>query len=406
MQVAKGLGGIAVTRLALVNARLITGDAVVEGSLVVEEGRIAAVGPGVAAPADAEVVDLGGCYLAPGFIELHTHGGGGYSLLTEDPAEVGAYARWVAARGVTSFLIGVAGGEHERTLRALRRSAAFFDRPSPGPPAGRAGAEALGYFLEGPFLNPRRKGAFPEAWLRAPDVVQFRQYVQATGGRLRLLTLAPELPGGDALIAAALEAGTVPSMGHTDATYEEALHSFEVGIRHVTHCFNGMRPLAHRDPGCLGAALTSPSVICELILDGSHVHPAAAALLVRAKGVDGTVLITDAIPPAGGEGGTIEWEGIKARVVGKAAVREDGSIIGSVGTADDLVRNAVAWLPVTLPEAVRMVAHNPARVLGLEGQKGSLRPGADADLVVLDDELQVVMTLVGGRVVYRRGEGL
>jgi N-acetylglucosamine-6-phosphate deacetylase len=392
-----------VARLALVNARLITGDAAVEGGLVVEEGRIATVGSGVAAPTDTEVVDLGGCYLAPGFIELHTHGGGGYSLLTEDPAEVEAYARWVAARGVTSFLIGVAGGEHERTLRALRRSAAFFDRPSPGPPVGRAGAEALGYFLEGPFLNPRRKGAFPEAWLRAPDVVQFHQYVQATGGRLRLLTLAPELPGGDALIAAALEAGTVPSMGHTDATYEEALHSFEVGIRHVTHCFNGMRPFAHRDPGCLGAALTSPAVICELILDGSHVHPAAAALLVRAKGVDGTVLITDAIPPAGGEGGTIEWEGMRAKVVGRAAVREDGSIIGSVGTADDLVRNAVAWLPVTLPEAVRMVTHNPARVLGLEASKGSLRPGADADLVVLDDELQVVMTLVRGRVVYRRG---
>ena len=132
-------------------------------------------------------------------------------------------------------------------------------------------------------------------------------------------------------------------------------------------------------------------------------HPAAAGLLVRAKGVDRTVLITDAIPPAGCEGDAIEWEGMKARVVGKAAVREDGSIIGSVGTADDLLRNAVAWLPVTLPEAVRMVGHNPARVLGLE-RKGSLRPGADADLVVLDESLHVVMTLVGGRVVYRRGE--
>ena len=262
-------------RLALVNARLITADAVAEGGVLVEEGRIAAVGRDVKAPADAEVLDLGGRYLAPGFIELHTHGGGGHSLRTEDPAEVEAYARWATSWGVTSFLVGVVGGEHERTLRALKRSAAFFERPS-------AGAGALGYFLEGPFLNPRRKGAFPEAWLGPPDVGQFRQYVEATGGRLRLITLAPELPGADALIAAALEAGAVPSMGHSDATYEEALHSFEVGVRHVTHCFNGMRPLAHRDPGCLGAALTVPSVTCELILDGSHVHPAAAALLVRA----------------------------------------------------------------------------------------------------------------------------
>jgi N-acetylglucosamine-6-phosphate deacetylase len=385
-------------RLGLTNARLIAHDAVVEGGVLVEGERIAAAGPGVAAPAGAEVVDVGGCFVAPGFIELHTHGGGGFSLLTEDPAEVEAYARWVTSHGVTSFLIGVAGGEHERTLRALRRSAAFFEGPSPG-------AEALGYFLEGPFLNLKRKGAFPEAWLRPPDVGQFHQYVEATGGRLRLLTLAPELPGGDALVAAALEAGTVPSLGHSDATLEEAGHAFDVGVRHVTHCYNAMRPLAHRDPGCLGAALTSPAVTCELILDGSHVNPTAAVLLVLAKGVDGTVLITDAIPPAGCEGDTIEWEGMEARVVGRAAVREDGSIIGSVSTTDDLVRNAVAWLPVTLPEAVRMVSRNPARVLGLEERKGSLRPGADADLVVLDERLQVVMTLVRGSVVYRRGEG-
>ena len=382
-------------RLALLNARLITADAVVEGGLLVEEGRIAAAGSGVEAPAGAEVLDLGGRYLAPGFIELHTHGGGDHSLLTEDPAEVEAYARWVASSGVTSFLIGVAGGEHERTLRALQRSAAFFERPS-------AGALALGYFLEGPFLNPRRKGAFPEAWLRPPDVAQFRQYVEATGGRLRLITLAPELPGADALIAAALEAGAVPSMGHSDATYEEALHAFEVGVRHVTHCFNGMRPLAHRDPGCLGAALTSPGVTCELILDGSHVHPAAAALLVRAKGVDGTVLITDAIPPAGTGRETLKWEGMKAKVMGRAAVREDGSIIGSLATTDVLVRHAVAWLPVTLPEAVRMVTRNPARVLGLKGRKGALSPGADADLVVLDDDLRVAMTVIRGQVAYRR----
>jgi len=384
-----------VDRLALLNARLITADAVVEGGLLVEEGRIAAAGSGVEAPADAEVLDLGGRYLAPGFVELHTHGGGDHSLLTEDPAEVEAYARWVASSGVTSFLIGVAGGEHERTLRALQRSAAFFERPS-------AGALALGYFLEGPFLNPRRKGAFPEAWLRPPDADQFRQYVEATGGRLRLITLAPELPGADALIAAALEAGAVPSMGHSDATYEEALHSFEVGVRHVTHCFNGMRPLAHRDPGCLGAALTSPGVTCELILDGSHVHPAAAALLVRAKGVDGTVLITDAIPPAGTGRETLKWEGMKAKVMGRAAVREDGSIIGSLATTDVLVRHAVAWLPVTLPEAVRMVTRNPARVLGLKGRKGALSPGADADLVVLDDDLRVAMTVIRGQVAYRR----
>jgi N-acetylglucosamine-6-phosphate deacetylase len=384
-----------VAATALVNARLILADSIVEGALVVEGPAILDVGPTVSPPEGARVIDLAGRYLAPGLIDIHVHGGGGYSLIGGEAEQIRAYARWVVSRGVTSFLISAVGGEHRATLRNLRACAAALDFPT-------GGAQPLGLHLEGPFLNPKRRGAFPEPWLHLPDVARFRAYVEAASGRIRQVTLAPELPGADELVAAVVEAGAVPAMGHSDATYEQALRAFSLGVRHVTHCYNAMRPMLHRDPGCLVAALTSDSVTCELILDGAHVHPAAAELLVRAKGPDRTVLVTDAMPLAGLDAlppGYVE-AGIQVR--GGAAFSKDGTIIGSVATLDELVRNAVRWLPLTLPEAVRLATVNPALAIGARG-KARLAPGADADLVVLDERLEVAMTLVGGEVVYERG---
>ncbi len=382
------------TVTALTDARLILPDRVVDGSVLFEGGSIVAAGPSVVAPAGAESIDAEGLYVAPGFIDIHVHGGGGISLFTDDPEQIRAYARWVTSRGVTSFVISTVAADHDSTIRNLRGSVAAL-REATG------GARPLGFHLEGPFLNPRRKGAFAESALRLPNAREFGAYVEAAGGAIRQVTLAPELPGAEDLVRAVLDAGAVPAMGHTDATYEEARRAFELGVRHVTHCYNAMRPLAHRDPGCLGAALTSDRVTCELICDGAHVHPAAAELLVRAKGVDRTVLVTDGMTLAGTGEGVLEWEGGRIEVKGLAAVRDDGTLVGSVATMDDLVRNAVRWLPVTLPEAVRMATLNPARVIGEEG-RGRIEPGAAADLVLLDDDLRVVSTLVAGRVVYRR----
>lgn len=374
---------------AFVNARLVLPDCLAEGALLARDGRIERVGPDVSPPPGAEVIDLDGRYLAPGFIDIHVHGGGGHSLMTDDAAEIEAYARWVVSRGVTSFLASTSAQDHAAILRRLEACLPAL-RPLPG------AAEPLGFHLEGPFLNPQRKGAFPEAWLRAPNARDFEQYARAADGRIRQVTLAPELPGADELIAAVRRMGTVPAMGHTDATYDEAMHSFELGVSHVTHCFNAMRPFLHRDPGCLGAILTSAQVTAELIADGSHVYPAAAALLVRAKGVERTVLVTDGIPLAGlGRVDQGVW-GENVRVEGSVVVRADGTIAGSVATLDELVRNACAWLGADLPEAVRMASLNPARVIGLEGTKGALRPGLAADLVVLDDELRVLQTYVAG----------
>ena len=219
---------------------------------------------------------------------------------------------------------------------------------------------------------------------------------------MRIVTLAPELPGSEALIAAVVEASAVAALGHSDATYEEAQHAFALGVRHVTHCYNAMRPFQHRDPGCLAAALNSREVTVELIADGVHVHPGAMELLLRAKGVERTVLVSDGIPLAGAGDGVFDLQGEEIRVEGGVARRADGALAGSTATMDEAVRNAAAWLPVSRAEAVRMATLNPAAVIGLDGRKGRVAPGFDADLVVLSAELEVEMTFVAGEPAYRR----
>ncbi len=377
---------------AIVNARLVLSDEIEVGSILVSDGVIRQVGD-FEPPPGAEVFDAGRRYVAPGLIDIHVHGGGGHSLMTDDPREAEAYARWVTQHGVTSFLVSTAAPDQERLARRLEALAGVV-----GPTHG--GAQVLGFHLEGPFLNPVRRGAFDPAWLRPPDARAYRELAAAARCHVRQVTLAPELPGADALIAAVLESGATPAMGHTDATYDDAKRAVKLSVRHATHVFNAMRPFGHRDPGCLGAILTEPDVTAELILDGAHVHPAAAALLVRAKGSDGVVIVTDAIPLAGAAGPAATWEGMEVRVEGGKAVRADGTIVGGVTTLERMVRNAIDWLGVSLPEAVRMASLNAAAVIGVDDHKGSLAAGKDADFIVLDEELRVVETCVKGEHVY------
>lgn len=377
---------------AIVNARLVLHDHVVVGSLLIGDGVIRQVGD-FEPPPGADVFDAGRRYVAPGLVDIHVHGGGGYSLMTDDPEEVRAYARWVVRSGVTSFLISTAAPGHERLLRRLEACVAAV-----GPMHG--GAEPLGFHLEGPFINPARRGAFDAAWLTPPDAGAYRELAAAARGQVRQVTLAPELPGADALIASVLESGSAAAMGHTDADAGQAARAVGLGVRHVTHTFNAMRPFAHRDPGCLGVILTEPSLTAELIADGAHVHPVAGLALVRTKGPDGVALVTDAIPLAGTPGPAAVWEGMNVRIEGGKAIRADGTIVGGVTTLDRMVANAVRWFGVSMPEAVRMASLVPAAVIGMDDRKGSLAAGKDADVIVLDDDLRVVETYVRGEHVY------
>jgi N-acetylglucosamine-6-phosphate deacetylase len=380
----------------ITNVRLVLDHAVREGCAVIDGGRIAGVHVGCCElPRGAEVIDGGGRLLAPGLIDMHVHGGGGFDLMSDDPEQVRSYARWIVSRGVTSFLVSTSGRDHADILRRLRAVA-----PAVG--AGPGAARALGFHLEGPYINPARKGAFPPPWLRAPSADEYRELVDASNNTVRQVTLAPELPGADALIDAVVASGATAAIGHTDATFDEAMRAIARGCTHVTHTFNAMRPFGHRDPGVLGAAMTT-DVTAELIGDGAHVDYAAARVLLRAKGARNIALITDAMPLAGTADGEGVWEGQAIRVEGGKAVRvADGTIIGGVITLDQTMRNAVEHLDAPLHDAVSMASGVPARALGLGDRYGALAAGLAADFVLLDDALTVVETWVAGERVWRR----
>ena len=380
--------------LALVNARLALPDGEREGGVLVDAGRITDVlAPGQTPPERAGRVDCGGRLIAAGLIDVHVHGGGGRSLMTDDPVEVRAYARWVVRHGVTSFLISTSGRDHAEILRRLSALA-----PVVGREAGSA--RVLGFHLEGPYINPVRKGAFDARWLRPPSAGEYRDLFEASGGAIRQMTLAPELPGADALIRAIVESGAAAAIGHTDATYEQVRRAIDLGATHVTHCFNAMRPFGHRDPGVLGAILESDAVSAELIGDGAHVDYAAARVLLRAKGADRIVLVTDGMPLAGTPDGEAEWEGERIRVDGGKAVRDDGTIVGGVTTLDQMVQNAAQYMGVERDDALRMASGNAARAVGVGEAYGALAPGHAADFVLLDDGLRVVETWVAGERVF------
>lgn len=379
---------------AFVNARIVLETRVHEGCVIVRDGLIGGVHIGACPiPNDADVVDCGGRYLAPGLIDVHVHGGGGHSLMTDDPSEVRAYARWVAKRGVTGFLVSTSGRDHAEILRRLESLA-----PVVGCEPGAA--RVLGFHLEGPYINPVRKGAFPAHWLRTPDVDEYWELVAAANKQVRQVTLAPELNGADALIEVVLASGAVAAIGHTDASYEEAMRAFELGVTHVTHCFNAMRPFSHRDPGCLAAIMSSDGVTTELIGDGAHVDYAAARVLIRAKRPQDVVLVTDGMTLAGTSEGESEWEGQAIRVEGGKAVRiADNTIIGGVITLDQTMRNAVQHLGLPLEAAVAMAATYPARAMRLGDRYGAIEAGLAADFVLLDDGLNVHQTYVAGHLI-------
>ena len=381
----------------LLNARVLTPDGELAGAtVVVRDGRIEVVGAGLVPPTGAETFDLTGFTLAPGFIDIHVHGGSGFSLITEDPEEIRSYARWVVSRGVTGFLVTLVGAPLPQMKRWLAAAAAAGEE-------AESAARCLGVHLEGPFVNPARRGALPAEGLRPPDVAKFLALAEAAQGRLKVITLAPELPGAADVVAAARQRGVVVSMGHTDATYEQALEAIEWGVRQATHCFNGMRPFHHRDPGCLGTILSSPRLSAELIADGVHVHPGAMALLLAAKGPQGTILITDGIAAAGLGDGAYSLAGEAIQVRDGVASLPDGTLAGSVVTMDQAVRNVVSASGgglASLPKAVRMASSNPAAALGLGQRLGRIAPGFAADLVALDDRQEVAMTFVGGQPAY------
>ena len=349
--------------------KLLTPHGVVDGAVKVSRGRIAAIRP--SAPRGARTLSARGGYVAPGFVDLHVWG---------EPSVV---SRDAVHGGTTAFLTALGPEPADRLIgRVVRRAdGSWLD-----------GAQCVGIHLEGPFLNPARGGALPKRWMRSPRTAELERLTRAAGGRLKLITMAPELPGSLEAIRWCRARRIAVSLGHSQATAADALHAIDAGASAVTHVFNGMAPFHHREPGLLDVALTDPRLVAMAILDGVHISAHAFRLLVRAKGPDGVALVTD----------SIRHEGWTVTRKHGAYYTAHGVLAGSGLTMIRAVRNAVTAGGTSLPEAVRMASTTPARLLGLK-DRGVLAAGGRADLVVFDRRFSVLMTIVGGDVVYERG---
>ncbi len=379
--------------LFIANATIYTPTQRIErGAVLIEGARIAAVGPAghVPCPSDAQVIDAGGLLLTPGFIDLQFNGGFGQDF-TADPATIWAVAAQLPQYGVTAFLPTI-------ITAPLEKSALGQRVVTEGQPAGYRGATPLGLHIEGPFLNPAKKGAHNPAYLRLPTLDAVADWSPANG--VRLATLAPELPGALPAIEALSCRGVLVSSGHSTATYEEAMAGFDAGIRYGTHLFNAMPSLLHRDPGLPGALLTDERVTVGLIADGIHTHPAIVKLVWQALGPARLNLVTDAMAALGMSPGQHLLGDYEVTVDGETCRLADGTLAGSILSMDQALRNLLAFTGCTLEEALQTMTTTAARAIGLERERGQVAPGFIADLALLSPDLHVRGTIVDGELVY------
>lgn len=360
--------------VAIVHADLYTpARRIADGAVVFAEGRILAVGPTreVRIPRGAERIDAEGRPVTPGLIDLHIHGVEGCDLFGPDLSEA---ARRLPRYGVTAFAPTTLTLPEEEILPRLAAMARVIENPP-------AGARILGIHIEGPHLSPKRPGMANPAWFRPLTPEAVARYQAAAGGHIALWTFAPEEGEALAAIPALRAHGIVPVIGHSDATYDQAVEAIRRGARQVTHFFNAMRSFHHREPGLFTAALLDSEVIAQLIADGHHVHPAAIQLLFRVKGARGVALISDAAPMAGLPPGRYTWLGYEVIVADGRCQTPDGALAGSIALMNEGLRVLIEVVGIDPADAVRSATETPARALGLR-TLGRLRPGAPADLVL------------------------
>lgn len=342
-------------------------------------------------------IDAAGLLVLPGFVDMHVHGGGGADFMHGTSGAVRQAARTHARFGTTGLLATTMTASREDTDAAITAAREVIEA---GP--GEGEARVLGTHLEGPYICAAKRGAQPKAFVRPPDADELAHWIALSGGTVRQITLAPELPGAEAVIRLARANGVIVSIGHTDAKAADVLAAIAWGATRATHTFNAMRGLHHREPGTVGAVLARSEVVCEVIADGVHLDPLIVRLIVAAKGAAGAVLITDAIEGAAMSDGEYALGGQPVFVRDGTAAFADGTLAGSVLTMNRAFANVVGFAGVSLPDAALLSSGNAARQLGMEERFGEIAPGRAADLVILHPETgEVAWTLVGGRVAWR-----
>jgi N-acetylglucosamine-6-phosphate deacetylase len=372
--------------------------------LFIEDGVISAVSSRAQQelPKNATVVDLAhdglaDAILAPGFVDIHMHGGAGLDVMRATPAELPHLNKFLTTHGVTGYFPTTVAAPLDQTCQALERLADAIEasQSSPAANGGAVQARPLGIHLEGPFLTHKRRGVHPPEYLVEPTLEIFERLWQAARGHVRMMTIAPELPGALEVIEEAARRKVLVSIGHSDAVLEAARAGVRAGARHATHTFNAMRPLDHRDPGILAEVLTDTQLSADIIVDGIHVAPEVVQIFLRQKGLERSVLITDATAAAGMPDGTYQLGPIQVEVKdGKCT--KDGNLAGSVLTMDRAVRNVTQFAGWSLRDAVRAATLNAACASGL-AQHGHLSPGAEANVVVLSPDGEIRKTFVRGR---------
>lgn len=355
--------------------------------LLVQDGRVA----GFSGKAD-EVVDLGGKLLVPGFLDLHTHGGDGVDVNAATAQDLAKIGKFFAKNGTTGWLCSILTDTPEQTLWCIDQAKAAMAAPI-------TGAQLMGIHLEGPFLCSAYKGAMPEHLLRKGDPALFRQYQQAAEGAVRYITVSPEVEGVVDMIRE-IAGHTTVAIGHSGADYETSCAAIDAGAACCTHTFNAMGLFHQHRPGIMGAVLERP-VCCEAICDGRHLHPGSVRMLLACKGWDKVVAVTDSIQAAGLPDGHYKL-GVNDVVVedGDAKLASNGVRAGSTLTTGQALKNLVKFTGESVEKVLPLLTANPARLIGMDHRKGSIAPGKDADLVVLDQDLNVTATYVAGVNVY------